>query len=230
MRYAKDGRLQCNQCFKKFSGWPAFMAHFNQKSCPVLRTKGQEAEGPSSIGDSSACGTLAPGGGLQTRPSTKATHVFQLQSTKDIACAGVLSRLASHLRQFGKPDKCSECGVRCNPMYISRHACKQHPWMKQANFQDTEWVGNSQIPSNPCQWCGSQYKTTNKAHGNACPMLCVCGQLFHKYSPRPLRSRFPPWLRLATRNRLGHRSSFQSCQQTGARPSTTADTPEATTN
>ena len=46
MRYAKDGRPQCTQCFKKFSGWPVFMAHFNQKSC---NTKGQEAEGPSSI-------------------------------------------------------------------------------------------------------------------------------------------------------------------------------------
>ena len=54
MRYAKDGSPQCNQCFKKFSGWPGFMAHFNQKSCPTLHTQGQEAEGPSSIGDSSA--------------------------------------------------------------------------------------------------------------------------------------------------------------------------------
>ena len=62
------------------------------------------------------------------------------------------------------------------------HACKQHSWINQANARVIEWVRNSQIPSNPCQWCGSQYKTSNKAHRNACPVLWMCGHLLHKHS------------------------------------------------
>ena len=45
-----------------------------------------------------------------------------------------------------------------------------------------EWTRNSQIPSNPCQWCGSQFKTSNKAHRNACPMLWLRAQLLTKHS------------------------------------------------
>ena len=40
MQHTEAGRPQCRHCFKKFSGWPAFMAHFNQQACPVLHTTG----------------------------------------------------------------------------------------------------------------------------------------------------------------------------------------------
>ena len=110
------------------------------------------------------------------------TPVFQLQSTKDMASQGSLSQLSSHLRMHGKPDRCPECGMQCKPMYIARHACKQHAWIKAANSQVVEWAKQSQIPSNPCQWCGTQFKTSNKAHRNACPVLWMCGQLLHRYS------------------------------------------------
>ena len=72
--------------------------------------------------------------------------------------------------------------MSCKPIYISRHACKQHTWIQEANAQVIQWVRNCQIPSKPCQWCRTQYSTSNKAHRNACPVLWMCGHLLSKYS------------------------------------------------
>ena len=90
--------------------------------------------------------------------------------------------LLDTLESIGQPDRCPECGVSCKPMYITRHACKQHSWIQQAHAQVTDWARQSQVPSNPCQWCGARYQTSNKAHRNACPALRACGQLLLKYA------------------------------------------------
>ena len=181
MRHAQSGLPQCNKCGKQFSGWPAFMSHFNQQACPVLHNMSREAD-VSGQENFLACGTFASEGVLQSDQIAEYVPVFSLSSTAEVAKTGILSQIASHLRQVGKPDKCHECGMHCNPMYISRHACKQHSWISQANARVIEWVRNSQIPSNPCQWRGSQYKTSNKAHRNACPVLWMRGHLLHKHS------------------------------------------------
>ena len=181
MRHAQSGLPQCNKCGKHFSGWPSFMSHFNHRACPVLHSMESEADNPGKD-NSLACGTSASEGAIPPDQVAEYVPVFSLPSAEEVAKTGNLSRIASHLRQFGKPDKCPECGMHCNPMYISRHACKQHTWIQQANAQVIEWVKNSQIPSNPCQWCGTQFKTSNKAHRNACPILWMCGHLLHKHS------------------------------------------------
>ena len=145
-RHAQSGLPQCNKCGKQFSGWPAFMSHFNQQACPVLHNMSREAD-ISGQEHSLACGTFASEGVLQSEQIAEYVPVFGLTSTAEVAKTGILSQIASHLRQFGKPDKCPECGMHCNPMYISRHACKQHSWISQVNARVIEWVRNSQIPS-----------------------------------------------------------------------------------
>ena len=179
MQHATNGLPQCNKCGKKFSGWAPYMSHFNHHACPVLHLASEA--GTSADNDPPACGALVPRGG-QISINEEMVPVFQLSSTKEVASTGSLSQLAAHLRQHGKPNRCPECGMQCQPMYIARHACKQHAWIKAASSQVVEWAKQSQIPSNPCQWCGSQYKTSNKAHRNACPVLWMCGQLLHRYS------------------------------------------------
>ena len=61
MKHAKNGLPQGNKCLKKFSGWPAFMSHFNQRACAVLHLA-LEA-GHSESADPPACGALVPRGG-----------------------------------------------------------------------------------------------------------------------------------------------------------------------
>ena len=187
LKFARRGLPQCNQCLKKFSGWPAFMTHFNERACPVLhapeRAPERDAastEPPSDV--TFACGAFEPEGTSGSAMAEEPVPVFQMASTIAVAKVGNLSSIAKHLREHGKPDRCPERGIHCKPMYITRHACKQHSWIQQAHAQALEWSKNCQVPSNPCQWCGGQFSTSNKAHRNACPTLWACGQLLLKYS------------------------------------------------
>ena len=108
--------------------------------------------------------------------------IFKQLQTEDVAKTGSVSQICKHIRDNGLIDRCPERGMSCNPMYISRHACKQHAWIREANAQVIQWVRNCQVPSKPCQWCGTQYATSNKAHRNACPVLWMCGHLLSKFS------------------------------------------------
>ena len=162
------------------------MTHFNQRACPALHVPDlapeQDAavvEPPSDV--TFACGAFKPEGTSDTMAG-EPVPVFQMASTREVARVGSLSSIARHLRENGRPDRCPECGIYCKPMYITRHARKQHSWIQQAHAQVLEWAKNCQVPSNPCQWCGAQFSTSNKAHRNACPTLWACGQLLHKYS------------------------------------------------
>ena len=186
LKFARGGLPQCNQCLKKFSGWPAFMTHFNQRACPVLHVPEREpehnapgTEPPPDV--TSACGAFEPGGTLGDALAEEPVPVFQMSSTASVAKTGKVSLIAKHLRDHGRSDRCPECGIHCKPMYITRHACKQHSWLQQAHAQVLEWAKNCQVPSNPCQWCGTQFSTSSKAHRNACPILWACGQLLVKY-------------------------------------------------
>ena len=163
MKYASQGRPQCSECHKKFSGWPAFMARFNQQSCPVLHTQSISARAPTIADSPLADGALAPEGTAETA-SGSYVPIFKQTQTAEIAKTGNLSQICKHIRDKGLIDRCPECGVSCKPMYISRHACKQHTWVQEANAQVIQWVRNCQTPSKPCQWCGTQYSTSNKAH------------------------------------------------------------------
>ena len=181
LRFAKGGKPQCSKCLKKFSGFPAFMTHFNQKACPVTHAPQQPEDAAESNDVALACGASAPGG-TSSAASDEPVPVFKQAGTVAVAQTGDLAALAKHIREHGQMDRCPECGVNCKPMYITRHACKQHAWLQQAHAQVTEWARQSQVPSNPCQWCGARYQTSNKAHRNACPTLWACGQLLLKYS------------------------------------------------
>ena len=187
LKFARGGLPQCNQCLKKFSGWPAFMTHFNQRACPVLHAPERELEHNASGTEpppdvTSACGAFEPGGTLGNALAEEPVPVFQMASTASVAKTGNVSLIAKHLREHGRSDRCPECGIHCKPMYITRHACKQHSWIQQAHAQVLEWAKNCQVPSNPCQWCGTQFSTSSKAHRNACPILWARGQLLVKYS------------------------------------------------
>ena len=147
VRYAKEGRPQCSQCLKKCSGWPACMAHFNQKSCPVLHVQSSDYPEPAAqASSSSACGAPA-GETIGVVEAAEPIPIFQLDSTAS---------------------QCISLGA------CQRHGWIQQA---QAHAQVVQWAKNCQVPSNPCRWCGSQYSTTNKARRNACPILWMCGQL-----------------------------------------------------
>ena len=180
MKHARQGKPQCDACGKQFSSWPAFMSHFNQQACPVLHTQSIRSCAPTVPDSPLADGALAPEGTTESASGSYVPIFKQLQ-TKDIAKTGNVSRICKHIRDNGLIDRCPECGVSCKPMYISRHACKQHAWIREANAQVIQWVRNCQVPSKPCQWCGTQYSTSNKAHRNACPVLWMRGHLLSKY-------------------------------------------------
>ena len=205
LKFARGGLPQCNQCLKKFSGWPAFMTHFNQRACPVLHVPERELEHNASGTEpppdvTSACGAFEPGGTLGNALAEEPVPVFQMSSTASVAKTGNVSLIAKHLREHGRSDRCPECGIHCKPMYITRHACKQHSWLQQAHAQVLEWAKNCQVPSNPCQWCGTQFSTSSKAHRNACPPLGLRSALSKVLHPNSFRSRGTSWLRLETRN------------------------------
>ena len=155
-----QGKPQCNKCLKQFSGWPAFVAHFNQRACPAAPTA-------AATSDSSVCGALGPGGKEDSSKEEEPVPFFHLDQT------GSLKSLAEHFKVRGSLDKCPECGMHCKPMYLIRHACKQHKWLQLARARVVDWAKNSQIPTNPCQWCGSQLKTSNKAPSQLMPCALV---------------------------------------------------------
>ena len=112
------------------------MAHFNQRSCPVMHAPEREAvstEPPPDV--TVACGAFEPEGTSSTAFAEEPVPVFQMESTAVAAKTGNLSLLAKHLREHGRIDRCPECSVQCKPMYVTRHACKQHQWIQQAHAQ-----------------------------------------------------------------------------------------------
>ena len=138
IKFAKEGRPQCNQCLQKFSGWPAFMAHFNQRSCPVMHAPERDAVGTEPPPDVTfACGAFEPEGTSSTALAEEPVPV-RMASTTAVAKTGNLSLIAKHLREHGRIDRCPECGIHCKPMYVTRHACKQHSWIQQAHAQVLE--------------------------------------------------------------------------------------------
>ena len=159
------------------------MTHFNQRACPVLHAPERDAVGTEPPSDVTfACGAFEPEGTSSAALAEEPVPVFQMASTTAVAKTGNLSLLAKHLREHGRIDRCPECGIQCKPMYVTRHACKQHSWIQQAHAQVLERAKNCQVSSNPCQWCGTQFSTSNKAHRNACPTLWACGQLLLQHS------------------------------------------------
>ena len=78
------------------------MSHFKQQACPGLHNRSREADN-SGQEHSLACGTFASEGVLQSEQAAEYVPVFGLASTAEVAKTGVLSQIASHLRQFGKP-------------------------------------------------------------------------------------------------------------------------------
>ena len=181
MKHARQGKPQRDACGKQFSNWPAFMSHFNHQACPILHTQSIRSCAPTEADSPLADGAFAPEG---TTESTSGSYVpiFKQLQTQDVAKTGSVSQICKHIRDNALIDRCPERGMSCNPMYISRHACKQHAWIREANAQVIQWVRNCQVPSKPCQWCGTQYTTSNKAHRNACPVLWMCGHLLSEFS------------------------------------------------
>ena len=128
LKFARGGLPQCNQCLKKFSGWPAYMTHFNQQACPVLhateRKPERDASGAETPSDVTfACGAFEPEGTSSAAIAEEPVPVFRLASTIAVAKTGNLSSIAKHLREHGKPDRCPECGVHCKPICMSHVMC-----------------------------------------------------------------------------------------------------------
>ena len=59
IKHSVKGKPQCKHCNKQFSGWAAYMAHYNQRACPVFHAP--PAEPSLSSAQSPAHGTLASG-------------------------------------------------------------------------------------------------------------------------------------------------------------------------
>ena len=235
MMHARRGKPQCDACGKQFSNWPAFMSHFNHWACPILHTQSMRSRVPTEVDSPLADGAFAPEGATE---STSGSYVpiFKQLRTQDVAQTGSVSQICKHIRDKGLADRCPECGMSCKPMYISRRACKQHAWIREANAQVIQWVRNCQVPTKPCQWCGTQYATTNKAHRNACPVLWMCGHLLNKFStlkpPGQLALNGYDWSRRADKGLGGagvlpklHGSSglSDSCSQPGLNGGTGGD-------
>ena len=173
IRRSVDGRPHCKHCQKQFSGWPAYMSHFNQKACPAFHMPSTEGTSPADI--SPAHGTHASGTDTAEDDSVP---IFHRSDTIAIAKQGLIKPLAAHIRGLCRQNYCPECGVKCKtPMYVSRHATKLHASIKEANPKIIDWARNCQVPANPCTWCGDSYKTQAKAHRR-----WSCGHLLNRRS------------------------------------------------
>ena len=180
IKHSVDGRPHSKHCQKQFSSWPAYMSHFNKGACPVLHMLPTEATSP-------AASSLAHGTHASETDAAEddSVPIFHRSDNIAIAKQGLLTPLATHVRGLCKQSYCPECGVKCKtPMYVSRHATKLHASIKEANQAIIDWARNSQVPANPCTWCGERYSTQAKAHRNACPVLWACGHLLNRHSSK----------------------------------------------
>ena len=178
IKHSVEGKPQCKHCNKQFSGWAAYMAHYNQRACPVYHAP--PAEPAPSSEHSPAHGTLASGIVVLEDESVP---IFQQSDIISRARKGEIGPLADCIRRQGKLSYCPECGVQCKtPMYVARHATKMHGAIQAVNALIVDWARNCQVPANPCTWCGTTYRTQAKAHRNACPVLWSCGHLLHRHA------------------------------------------------
>ena len=178
IKHSVEGKPQCKHCNKQFSGWAAYMAHYNQRACPVYHAP--PAEPASSSEHSPAHRTLASGTVVLEDESVP---IFQQPSIISQARKGEIGPLADCIRRQCKLSYCPECGVqRKTPMYVARHATKMHGAIKAVNALIVDWARNCQVPAKPCTWCGTTYQTQAKAHRNACPVLWSCGHLLYRHA------------------------------------------------
>ena len=78
VKFALNGRPQCNRCRKKFSGRSAFMTHFNQRACPVLHAPQQKTSDMEPADNvARAHGAFAPEGIPCTASVEEPVPVFQ---------------------------------------------------------------------------------------------------------------------------------------------------------
>ena len=159
-----DASLTCKPCFfthattvpsQQFSGWPAYMSHFNQKACPVFHT-------PSTKGATSS--DISPAHGTHTSGTDAAEEdnvpAFHRPDTISLAKQGLIKPSAATF---------AVCASRATA--LSTESSAKLPCVS---------LGSKL--SSSCTWRGESYKTQAKAHRNACPVLWSCGHLLHRHS------------------------------------------------
>ena len=205
--HAKGGMPQCRYCLKRFYGWPQFMGHFSQASCPVLHRVSEDhvdpartpATGnavvrhpehplPTTDAESApAQGTHASGSAVDMQPAGLAdpdpVPLFHRQTFQELARRLDLRTLRAKIRDTNLLYHCPECFQRVtHPSYLARHACKMHPPIADAQDRVLSWALSKGRVSKPCEWCGDSRFRRTEAHLKACPVLWVVGHFLARLS------------------------------------------------
>ena len=155
--HSLGGLPQCKRCLRKFYGWPQFMGHFDQQTCPILhRWRSESTAGAAEQTSDTAEGILAeaapaPGdSSLHTFDTTPLLHRPELQT---LAQQGHLAELAKSIAAAAVPNHCPEFFQWFStPAYIARHANKMHEHIRARKEQVTAWVQAHKSLQKPCQF------------------------------------------------------------------------------
>ena len=181
----------CRHCLKSFPGWPQFFGHIHQEACPILHAHRpvltptpppDTTSTPSQVADSSlAQRASAPEEAAVTHPEV--VPLFHRDVLQAVARAQNLRELATQIRRSGSLNHCPECYQWCtSPAYVSRHAVKAHPLVRQHQESVLSWLKQRSNLLRPCEFCDSWYQVRPSTHVLNCPVLWACGHLFARFS------------------------------------------------
>ena len=189
--HALHGMPTCRHCLKSFHGWPQFFGHIHQEACPILHAHrpvhtptppSDTAPTSSQLVDSSlAQRAFAPEEAAATHPEI--VPLFHRTALQTVARAQDLRELAKQISSSGSLNHCPECYQWCtSPAYVSRHAVKAHPLVRQHQESVLSWLKQRGNLLRPCEFCDSWYQVRPSTHVLNCPVLWACGHLFARFS------------------------------------------------
>ena len=182
MQHSLDGQPACVHCRKRFASWRSFAGHIVQKACPLLFPPVPSlSEGP-------AQGVSAPGTQQGTMDSAQMQvpmiqPLVNRKSVQDLATTHRVQELATAVRHEVLSGHCPICRYKCtDKSYISRHACFQHGFVKQAEPLVRAWARSHSGVGKPCKWCLQTFPQEPRVHQRSCIVLWTVGHLIHKFS------------------------------------------------
>ena len=184
MLHATNGQPACRHGGKRFASWRSFAGHFVQSACPVLH----HVDTTIAVADP-AHGALAPGISKPAASSSGEAHctepqpLFEQPDLQALATEKKLQPLADAIRVELLAGHCPVCRYKCNDKaYITRHACLQHDFIKQAEPLVRSWARNHSGVGKPCKWCRQTFPQTSQVHQRSCIVLWALGHFLHRFS------------------------------------------------